>query len=108
MLRGQRLFNGLIDEEEPKFSRRGRNEALIKRRNECLLYRYYYYSKIKRMRYGDVLKTVGEEFYIAPRTLSDILAEQAVSLKTIFKENPSIKELEKKFNYLNWKIILTL
>lgn len=108
MQRGRRNFNQLVDtvnDNKPQsVYKRGRSEALIINRNQCLIYRYYYYSKIKRWRYEDVMNELSKEFFLNTRTILNHMEDQAELVKTIFKEKPLIKELEKKFNFLNWKI----
>jgi hypothetical protein len=108
MQRGKQLFDKLTGSSENtallnKPSRRGRNEILIENRNECLLYRYYYYAKIKRLRYEDVLEVVSKEFFISTRTITNILMEESEYQKKVFKEKLDVKELEKKFDFLKWK-----
>lgn len=109
MQRGKRLFDKLTGSSEGKAllskpSRRGRNEMLIENRNECLFYRFYYYSRIKRLRYEDVLEVISNEFFLTPRTISNLIADESEYQKEVFKEKLSVKELEKKFDFLKWKI----
>lgn len=88
MPRGQRVLNNLIFEETNKSLRRGRSEEFIRNRNECLLYRYYYYySKINRLRYEDVLEVLSNEFFLASRTITDLLGDNSELVKTIFRIN---------------------
>lgn len=110
--RGSRLFNNLMNESrndlKEKYAKRGRNKDLVANRNECLLYRYYYYSKLQKLRYDEVLELMGREFFLANRSITDIIMSKSESLKIVFKEKLSIQELEKKFNFLNWKINLQI
>lgn len=104
--RGSRLFNKLMNESrndlKEKHGKRGRNKNFLANRNECLLYRYYYYSKLKKLRYDEVLELVSRDFFLANRSIRDITTAESESLKIVFKEKLSIKELEKKFTFLNW------
>lgn len=108
MQRGNQLFNKLTGSSENtallnKPSRRGRNEILIENRNECLFYRFYYYARIKKLRYEDVLEVISNEFFLSPRTISNLFTDKSEYQKEVFKEKLSLKELEKKFNFLKWK-----
>lgn len=40
---------------------KGRNKNLIKKRNEALIRRYYYWTEVRRRRFDDVLKILSEE-----------------------------------------------
>jgi hypothetical protein len=104
MPRGQRIFNKLIEaDKNQKLLRRGRSEVFIANRNECLLYRYYYYAKIKRFRLEHVLEAVSKEFFISDRTITNIIEAHSELRKKVFKEKLDVKELEKKFDFLKWK-----
>lgn len=105
MQRGSRLFDKLINDEIEKKqqpSKRGRNENLIAERNECLIYRYYYYSKIHRLRYADMIEKMQKEFYLSERTVADIIQVNSELVSRIFSGKPEVKTLIIKYNYLNW------
>ena len=85
-------------------SRKGRSEELLERRNEVILYRYYYYVKIKRMRYEDIITVLGKEFFLAERTTVDLLMKSSDELSNIYKKQANENELQKLFPFLNWKI----
>ena len=40
---------------------RGRNKALIARRDEMLCHRYHYWTETQRLRFDDTLKILSEE-----------------------------------------------
>jgi len=104
-MRGQTLFNELTtnDEKPTSLGLRGRNKVLISIRNECLLYRYYYYARLVKSNFPDTLKCLSEEFFLSERTIVDILSNEGVKLKRITDEKMSIKKLIEKFNHLKWK-----
>ena len=102
MQRGRRLFDILTEKDKSPLKKRGRNEQLIIKRNECLVHRYYYYAKVKQLKYADVIKKLSEEFYISERTVADIAQMQNELFNEVFKEKPALKTLIIKYNYLNW------
>jgi hypothetical protein len=85
--------------KEPK----GRNSKLAKNRDECIMYRYYYYAKIQRLRYDDVHKILSKEFFYAERTISNVIIKNHDQLKNIFNDKPSINKLKEKYPFLTWK-----
>lgn len=45
---------------------RGRNKALIEKRDEALCRRYYYWTEVERLRFDDALQILSEqEFFIS-------------------------------------------
>ena len=102
MQRGRRLFETLTEENQILSTKKGRNEHFIIKRNECLIYRYYYYAKVKQLKYTDVIGKLSEEFYLSERTISDIAQAQTELVNQVFREKPSLKTLIKKYNFLNW------
>ena len=106
--RGIRLMEALIEDKSrvevmPEKVKRGRNIELIDKRNECLLHRYYFYSKVLKLKYEDVITTLTTEFFISGRTITDITLSESDYLTELFKKKYTAKELEKKFRFLNWK-----
>lgn len=103
MQRGRRLFDQLVyDEKIVKKAKRGRDLELVERRNKMLFYRYYYYSKIHKLTYVDVLDKIETEFYLSGRTISDLLQVNSGALKQIFSEKPDLKYLNKEYSFFNW------
>lgn len=106
--RGLRLMENLIEDNSrveiiPDKVKRGRNKELIDKRNECLLHRYYFYSKVLKLKYEDVITSLSAEFFISDRTTTDIAMSESDYLSELFKKKYTPKELEKKFRFLNWK-----
>ncbi len=105
MPKGSRLFYKLttVNEENSKRTfKKGRNDNLIADRNECLIYRYYYYAKVQRLRYSDVLEKMCKEFYLCERTVIDITQTKIELMNNVFSEKPQLKILKTKYNHLNW------
>ena len=69
MLRGHRTYLSLFQPDTPVIvidaapEKRGRSEALVKKRNELLLHRHYFYFKIKRVQYQVGLQALETEFF---------------------------------------------
>jgi hypothetical protein len=56
--------------------RKGRNRALVSKRNKALLERYYYWTNEKRVRFDDVLGKLSEEFFLSEDRIVDILRKE--------------------------------
>ena len=53
---------------------RGRNKALIARRDEMLCHRYHYWTETQRLRFDDTLKILSEEeFFLSEERILTIL-----------------------------------
>jgi hypothetical protein len=104
MMRGK-IFDQYLNEsglKDIKQIKKGRNESLMNKRNIYLFYRYYYYSKIHRMRYEDVIKQLSNDFFITQRTDIDIIQNNTSQVKNVFDEKLNIRQLKKKFDLYNW------
>lgn len=105
-MRGSRtIFNSLFQEEEviemaPE--RKGRSEALILKRNELLICRYYYYVKIVGNQYHTTLAILEKEFFLTERTMIDMLSRNSGILKHLQTTKPSLKYFRDKFPWMAW------
>lgn len=105
-MRGRFAIDGLnmVSDAGKTAGKKGRDIELVNQRKEVILYRYYYYSKLKRMRYDDVIPILKSEFFLSNRTIIDIINKEIDMLKDIYKQQATINELQKKFTFINWKI----
>lgn len=68
---------------------RGRNKALVARRDEALCRRYHYWTEIKRRRFDDTLKILSEkEFFLSEERILDILRSNGHRLCEIARTVP--------------------
>jgi len=107
MLRGHRTYLSLFQPEPVTDTitipeRKGRNEELIKQRNELLLHRHYFYSKIKCLQYHMLLEALESEFFITQRTLVDIVQTNSFILKDLNTKKPSAAYFKTKYPFLSW------
>ncbi len=105
MARGQRIHDRLNCDTKVKATYgRGRNKDLISGRNRALFYRYYFYSKINKTPYDDILLLLSEQFFLNERTVVNLITEGHSQLKKIYAEHLSAKELQKMFPAFDWKV----
>ena len=63
---------------------RGREKELIKRRDEALCRRYYYWTEVQRLRFDDALKVLSkEEFFISEERILAIIRRKCKELDDI-------------------------
>ena len=63
---------------------RGRDQELIKRRDEALCRRYYYWTEVQRLRFDDALKVLSkEEFFISEERILAIIRRKCKELDDI-------------------------
>lgn len=103
MQRGKKLFDQLIlKNDENKSIKKGRSEVLLNERNKLVCYRYWYYAKLHKKRYDEVLKLLSKEFFIAERSVTAIIINKSDFVKDVFKETPSLSKLKTEFYFLTW------
>lgn len=63
---------------------RGRNKALIARRDEMLSHRYHYWTETQRLRFDDTLKILSEEeFFLSEERILTILRANGDTLREL-------------------------
>ena len=75
-------------------SRRGRNKELIRKHDEQLCRRYYYWTEKERIRFDDALRILSEkEFFISEERIMAIIRRHCHELKDIdVKPVPKVKK----------------
>lgn len=69
---------------------RGRDKELIKRRDEALCRRYYYWTEKQRLRFDDALKVLSkEEFFISEERILAIIRHKCKELDDIALSIPA-------------------
>ncbi|GGH78176.1 hypothetical protein HNQ91_003931 [Filimonas zeae] len=105
--RGISVLHSLLSEEEEmvsadKVERKGRNPKLIVARDTCLLYRFYFKSKIERRLYPDSVAALMNEFHLSQVMIQKIIQAKTDELMLIKKEQPSVKSLKEKYPHFVW------
>lgn len=104
----QTLFLQLLEDDETvatTVSRNsGRDKALLQKRDVKLVHRHYYYLKIQKLQYQDILDNLSSEFDLAVYTIIERLQlqENHSLLRRLIKEDKKLPELRKEYPYLNW------
>jgi hypothetical protein len=103
-IRGKKVFQTLIWPEDQltdgvQDDRRGRSPEWIERRNDHLLYRYWWYSKDGRSNMVWVYERLSWEFYITPSTIGQLIEDNLDTIAAIKKEGLTDKELRAKFSW---------
>ena len=111
--RGIGVFHTLLFDEGaiatlPKPETKGRDPELIAKRDELLLFRFYYKSKVQRKIYDDVLTELEGEVFLSKVMLQKIIQSKAETALLIKKEYSSLaplsirREFQKKFPFVVW------
>lgn len=77
-------------------------QPAIARKYEAILYRYYYYVKLHKMQYDDVISGLQQDFFLGDERLSMIITKNIDRLKTITAAKPTVKELAEKYPTFSW------
>lgn len=108
MLRGSRsIFASLFHDDVtdvlvPAPERKGRSEALINKRNELLVCRYYFLVKIADYKYPKALAKLEEEIFLTQRTIIDTIQRNHALLKELHHTRPDVKYFKNKFPFFVW------
>ena len=106
--RGSRsIFTSLFENENVLTEvvapeRKGRSPILLKKQNEKLIHRYYYYIKITRKQYQDTLTILEDEFTLSQRTIINIISQEHQSLRTLNTNKPDTNFFKRKYPYFVW------
>lgn len=75
-------------------SRKGRNKELIRKRDEQLCRRYYYWTEKQRLRFDDALRILSEqEFFLSEERIMAIIRRKVGELEAIgLKPVPKVKQ----------------
>jgi hypothetical protein len=103
----QTLFTQLLTPPaEPATVRTpGRSRELISRRDERLVYRHYYYLRICKKRYDEIITLLSVEFDLSGYTIVERLQleNNFQLLKQITAQQPSLAALRKLYPWMVWK-----
>ena len=109
MLRGHKtiylsLFDNPPESSSPKTKeRKGRNELLHTKRNELLIHRYYFYTRVAGRQYGHALNIMEqEEFFISERTIINTVMANSELLTELNSRRPDKKFFKDKYPFMNW------
>ncbi|MBU1373841.1 MAG: hypothetical protein KJ712_06405 [Bacteroidetes bacterium] len=104
MSRGQNsLFTSLFPSSIPvNPDNKGKRNSLIDKRDEALIFRYYYHAEIKRTRYDDCLTNLEKEFFITAGVITQRITLNVDTLKKIVAQKASAYQLKKKFPHFDW------
>lgn len=107
-MRGKRIFEstmGTVVQKSAEPKKAGRSSELHAFRNDVLLHRYYFYSKLYsvRLAYDEILRILSVEFALSPFTIAEIITGNTEILKGIIAEGLTVRRLSQKFPHLNWK-----
>lgn len=107
-MRGERsIFLSLFADDIPTTAtatpeRKGRSEELLTKRNELLVCRHYYYTRIVELQYARALERLEDELYLSQRTIINIVNDNYTLLKKINAEKPEAKYFKQKFPFMVW------
>ena len=103
--RGLRLYQSLLFEETTPIQKKeskGRSAELIEKRDDLLLHRFYFKSKIQRKIYEDALRELEVELYISKVMIQKIIQAKGEILLTIKKQSITKPDLKRKFPWVVW------
>ncbi len=105
--RGSRLLNSLLFEEDIKPAtaevfKSGRNALLIAERDNYLLHRAYYKTKIQRKNYPDTFAELGAELWITKLQIQKIIQSKGDELLQIKRDKPTLAQLQKMWPHVKW------
>lgn len=106
--RGLSIYNALLfpessPSEKPASPSIGRSPELINKRDEFLLHRFYFKTKIERKAYPDVFDELSEEVYLSKIQIQKIISAKIDDILRIKSSKPDIKDLRSRWPHINWE-----
>jgi len=101
-MRGTQIFNDIFDGDHNRPLRKGRDSALLQKRNRCIAHRYYYYGQYTDKRFDLILEQLHEEFYVSVNTISAVIKDNVVLLRELKQKKPSIIYFQTRWPHLKW------
>lgn len=107
-LPGIGVYNALLfsqDEtiaSENEYQQIGRNPELIAKRDNFLLHRFYFKTKIQRKIYADALQEISDETWISKFQISKIIKAKVDNILHIKRQQPSLKMLRESWPHIIW------
>lgn len=98
MIRGSQTVAKIFEKEHPSLK-----SNVTEIRDTCLCYRYYYYYEIKGYRHDDIVRQLGNEFFISQDTVSKRLYHCVGLIKNIVNDKPTLRQLSLKYKHLIWR-----
>lgn len=99
-----RLFDvEQIVAQEEREDQRGRDPELLRKRNEHMMYRIFYYRRNAMLAREWALKKVAQEFYLTESTLGQFMEDNYELAEEVANEKPTIQELRKKYPFFRWE-----
>jgi hypothetical protein len=103
LMRGQKVYNSIIKDGSISGTiRKGRNNSLISKRNECMIARYYYYGYLRNKGYEEILKLLMSEFYLSPATIAFQVQQQSESLVKLRQLSPTVYYFMNRWPHYKW------
>lgn len=104
--RGATLINAMLFDENAilptKVDKSGRDPEKIEKRDDMLLHRLYFKSKIERKGYDDVLNELETEFFLSRTMIQKIITCKSDIALMIKKQGLTTQDLNAKFPWFKW------
>lgn len=84
--------------------KRGRSAELILLRDECILYRLYYYTNILGKNYTDATEAISKEFFITHKNVMHRIQQHSGVMKKIRQVKPAYSFLTSRYPFFNWEL----
>ncbi|MDM8176859.1 hypothetical protein QT327_21330 [Olivibacter sp. 47] len=74
------------------------------KRDEALIYRYYFYSTVAGFSYEKCLRLLEDEFYLSERAIIARLDANYELLKEVVGRSPKVSYIKQKYPYYTWAV----
>jgi hypothetical protein len=103
MKRGSRFFVEFIENETAeKTGKKGRSIKMIEQRNEKLLHRFFYHSRLRQLKYESVLSELVNDFDLTESTLTQIIECNTKRIKEIGDKKLTRQKLKTLYPSFSW------
>jgi hypothetical protein len=82
--------------------KKGRNDLLIRKRNKCLVARYFYYCHLKYKKYDACMTLLQAEFFLTSRHINNIIQENLEELQSLKELKNCIAHFQQHWPQYKW------
>lgn len=105
--RGIAVYNALLFDDQPSTTHttekaNGRNPELIAARDNYLLHRLYFKTKLQRLNYLDAVQEIADETWLSTLQVQKIIQSKADDVLKIKHDKTSVQDMRKKWPHIQW------
>ena len=104
MKRGNKSLMAIVSDDISIKAEKHKKGCFTEDRDDALACRFYYYSRLKQLRYDVCLVSLSKEFYLSETVITQRLMERQSFLKNLREKDTKASDLSQLYPQYNWKV----